>query len=229
MLSRNSIVFAIVILVGYFYFLGSEHKDHTLRSLERLTHVRSKFQPIEPPPQKIEMASLGSIAPIKVVKAVESPELTPMPSAEELRSYATESFFKQNSIVFQMTRLRAVPSNQFHDKMGRNIFRKMNFVFFEPSEPSGANVSASLPVLFNTTSGQPALVSGTLIVGLKDVSRASQVAEKYGLALTAQDNMLGVVHFGSPRSNETNEIMQMLRADPEVKSVSAEILETWNF
>lgn len=247
MFSARSILFAAAILIGYFYFLSSEHKDRALNSMAKLIETQDKYHPIQPPPQKIEMASQAPAEPAtpsavqsallaaaieqdkaKVVLPSQEEELEHLsPSTDQLRRYATNNFFIQGQGSFQVLRLRAISKYSYTDEMGTVVDQKMNLVFFDPSESSAAAKPMTFPVVMKSSNGQLGILSGTLLVAMKDIQQAGLLAQRFGLALKAQDNSLGLAYLGAPRADEVGELISNLRQDPAVKSVEAEIVQNW--
>ncbi|KYG66086.1 hypothetical protein AZI86_03195 [Bdellovibrio bacteriovorus] len=248
MLSARSILFAAAILIGYFYFLSSEYKDRTLDSMAKLIQTQDKYHPIQPPPQKIEMASQAPAEPPAPAGAVQSALLAAAieqdkakvvlppqeealehlsPSTEQLRRYATNDFFIQGQGSFQVLRLRAISKYSYTEEMGTVIDQKMNLVFFDPSESSATAKPMTFPVVMKSSNGQLGILSGTLLVTMKDIQQAGLLAQRFGLALKAQDNSLGLAYLGAPRADEVSELINSLRQDPAVKSVEAEIVQNW--
>lgn len=244
MLSFRSIVFAAALLFAYFYFLNSDSKLKFIHSLSKLTDVESKYRPIEPPPQKIEFSSHAAEAPAPssnhAIMAAASDDkaqihLPPqedeldrlsLPS-EQLQRYGTNTFLKQDQGSFQLLRLRAISKYSYDSQMGPRIDEKMNLVFFDPSESSASSLPMTFPVVMKNSNGQLGILSGTLMVTMKDIQQAGLLAQRFGLALKAQDNALDLAYLAAPRADQLGDLITGLRQDPDVKSVEAEIVQNW--
>lgn len=246
MLSTRSLVLAALILIGYFYFLNSEHKNRMLNSLGRLIEVENAPRPMAssipaapaPPPPAQAPTPAPSSSPAAIVAAdpvlpeIEALSLQeiygrPPLAKEQLQKYLTTSFFQQDQFSFYVLRLRAVLKNLYTPAMGTLIDERATMVVFDPSPSFSSTLVTTYPVVMKSTNGQLGIVSGTLIVKLKDISHAGHLALRFGLGLKAQDDSLKLAYLVVPRPDQVGAFIKPLREYPGVKWVKAEIIQSW--
>jgi hypothetical protein len=240
MFGARGLIFAAVILLGYFYFLNSEHKDRALQSFARLTNVPDIARPVHISQKDFSSKSNPQIhaptasipAPTSLDKAAihlpanDVPEPADLP-ASQLMKFATGRVIQQEQGTFELLRLRAISKYSYTSDMGNFVDEKMKLVFFDPAAGATASLPMTFPVVVKSSNGQIGIISGTLLVSMRDIQQASDLAQRYGLALKAQDDSLSLAYMGVPRADQVNELMVQIRQEPSVKSVSAEIVQNW--
>lgn len=241
MLSFRSVAFAAFVLFGYFYFLSSEHKDRAMNKLGMLLEVRSKMRPQEPsqlipPPAKAPAQAPTPVLEVtavaeekgatKILLSEREPEYI-TPPAEELKLYSTKIYFKQKNGTYELLRLRAISKYSYTPDMGSHVAQTMNFVFFDPAGSSDTLPPKTFRVVIKMSNGQLAVLSGILLVSLSEIRQAGPLAQRFGLTLKAQDNSRGLAYLGVPDADRLTELLHLLRQEPSVKSVEAEIVQNW--
>lgn len=231
MLSVRTMVLAAIFLIGYFYFLSSGHKDRLLNSLGKLTEVEGTVRP--EPPVVTATPPVPAPVPVPATPTLPEPGLSPrfrdelwrppVPK-EQLQKYLTNSFFQQDRGTFQVLRLRAIPRYSYTSQMGPIVDERMNMVFFDPTM---ASLPPTFPVVMNSSTGRLGVITGTIVVKLKNIRQAGILAQRFGLALKAQDDSLGLAYLVPPRVDQVAAYIYELSKYPGVKYVKAEIFQSW--
>jgi hypothetical protein len=149
-----------------------------------------------------------------------------MPAAQLMR-FATGTALRQDQGVFEVLRLRAISKYSYNSNMGNLVDEKMNLVFFDPAIGAKDAMPMTFPVVMKMSNGQLGIISGTLIVTMKNIQEAGTLGQRFGLSLKAQDDTLAMAYFAAPKVDRINDLIADLRLDPSVKSVQAEIVQSW--
>lgn len=132
--------------------------------------------------------------------------------------------------AYALANALAVESDKFDASMGEEIEEKAGFTVFKPSRP--AQVAGFVldektrPVVVNQSSGAIGIVTGTIVVRLKDFEQADALASAFGLEYVSSDDTIATVFYKAPRGREIDDLIELLRADGRVARADAEIIQS---
>lgn len=147
-----------------------------------------------------------------------------------LRQHGGGEKFRQEGQEFERMRLIAVPSSEYDRSSGAAVAERMGYVFIPTSELAPLNRrsgSSEFPVVAQSASGLLGVVTGTLVVQLKDLSAVNAVARRHGLKLKYLDQDLQTAYFESADGAVTLEqLADGLREEVVVAEVRLEIVQS---
>jgi hypothetical protein len=134
-----------------------------------------------------------------------------------------------DSVERGLSAVRSAPGDLVERKGPYLIFR-------EPVEqgagivPSARDVdrSRTLPVAVNLRTGRLGVVANVLVVKLKDVGAAQELATANGLALTFVASGIGYAFFDVPDDRDLLAAASAVARDARVKSAEVEVRENFN-
>lgn len=129
--------------------------------------------------------------------------------------------------TFEMMRLKAVPKAAYEPRMGQLISEKLGFAIFASTQ-SMYSLSAEhgLPVVANKSNGMLGIVTGTIIVTLKESGLAASIAQSYDLTLKYLDKDLRIAYFTAPANTQLERVVEALQRDGSIESVDLEIVQS---
>ncbi|MES2962996.1 MAG: hypothetical protein V4760_03835, partial [Bdellovibrionota bacterium] len=152
---------------------------------------------------------------------------------EPKQSRVTASVEKQlvsNKSRFALADAVAVETEKFNAAMGEEIEEKAGFTIYKPTDktkiPGFTLEERTRPVVVNQASGAIGVVTGTIVVRLKDFEEADSVASAFGLEYVSSDDSIATVFYKAPKGREIDDLIEMLRADGRVTRADAEIIQS---
>lgn len=128
---------------------------------------------------------------------------------------------------FALANVVAVETAKYDSSMGEEIEEKAGFTVYKPAnvEPSFVIDDRTRPVVVNRSSGAIGIVTGTVVVRLKDFSEAEALASAFGLEEVSSDDTIATVFYRVPKGREIDDLIELLRADGRVARADAEIIQ----
>jgi Open reading frame 2 N-terminal domain len=140
-----------------------------------------------------------------------------------------------------LTDVRAFPASSGQQPSGQVLELKGPYILYRESRPALQSTSARTAVegstqpsgqpllthavVLNARTGKVAIVMGTIIVKMTDLSQAGAVAASYGLALAGTFDALGLAYYTVAPGADIAAATTELRTDGRVTSADPEILE----
>lgn len=127
---------------------------------------------------------------------------------------------------FELLKLKAIPTRSFAPGMGEKIEDKFGFtIFAAPGPDFNLTTDGSLPVVAKKGSGMLGIVTGTILVTLKDSNLAQGLAQAHSLKLKFVDPDLKLAYFSAPTSAPLDQIVSTLSASEGVEHVTLEVVQ----
>ncbi len=128
---------------------------------------------------------------------------------------------------YEILNLRAIPSADYNSGQGDVVLEKFGYVFVKSDDASIPQmlITDSRPVVAKSSNGMIALVTGTLIVKLKDASAAQMLAQSYGLELKSYDADVMTAYYKVPSGSSVVSATQILAQNSSVSVVQPEIVQ----
>lgn len=144
------------------------------------------------------------------------------------RKYGTGKTIANAGVAFEVMGLRAVPLSQYDRGSGTAVTERLGYAFVPSDEADSALVTKTggMPVVAQSSNGTLGIVTGTVIVNLKDLADAQGLARDHALKLKYVDQDLLQAYYESPSSQPLTAVMQTLSQQPGVKAVRLEIVQT---
>ncbi len=167
--------------------------------------------------------------------AVRLPPPTEAPSAAEARNESLLNRFRigrgrpvtVGNERFELLNLRAIPKAQYRADLGEKIGEKLGFVIFASRSPAGAaSDDGTFSVVAKKSNGMLGIVTGTIIVRLKESALALTLAETYELTLKYIDDDLRMAYYSTSDKASLNKIVELLSQDNAVETVNLEIINS---
>ncbi len=130
--------------------------------------------------------------------------------------------------TYEMLKLKAIPRGQYDPRLGERITEKLGFVIYAaPStKPFELAVDGSLPVVAQKSNGMLGIVTGTIVVTLKQSSMAQGLAQSYDLTLKYLDKDMRLAYFSAPDKTALDQVVVALQKDSAVEHVNLEIVQS---
>ena len=130
--------------------------------------------------------------------------------------------------TFEMLKLKAVAKDQYDPRLGLLISEKLGFVIYAADDhsPFLLSIDGNLPVVANKSNGMLGIVTGTIVVTLKESSMAQAVAQNYGLTLKYLDKEMRLAYFSAPSKTALDKVVEALQKDVSVEHVNLEIVQS---
>ena len=144
----------------------------------------------------------------------------------ELAPFRTGQRFTGGRQEFEVLRLRAIEKENYDPSLGARVDERLGYVIFA-SAGGFALDGAGLPVVVKGSAGAFAIVTGTILVTLKDKNALSAVEKTHGLSLRHFDEAIGLASFAAPEASPLNALVDGLKSDPSVADATLEILQNW--
>lgn len=124
----------------------------------------------------------------------------------------------------------AVESGKFDKSMGEEIEEKAGFTVYKPADKtfvSGFKMEdKTRPVVVNQASGAIGIVTGTIVVRLRDFEEIDAIAKTFGLEVVSSDDTIATAFYRAPKGLEIDDLIDSLRADGRVAHADAEIIQS---
>ncbi len=127
---------------------------------------------------------------------------------------------------FELLSLRAVPAARYVPDMGHKVSEKLGYVIFASSRPPGTADDESLLVVAKKSNGMLGIVTGTIIVRLKEAALALDLANSYKLTLKYIDDDLRLAYYSTTEDTSLAQIVEILKQDDAVETVNLEIVNS---
>jgi hypothetical protein len=234
------IAFCVASLVLIYIFIGrhsSSPKTETSASSSPQTAIPSQNPPQAPAAQR--RVAQENIHPRQAqrpsLRQPQAQEKNQHKLAQFLTRYASGSSISLKGSEYQILNLRAIPKDRYNTSMGPVEFERMNQIFIASSDNSISQmiVGDSQPVLAKKSNGMVSLVTGTLLVTLKNAntsldSTAQNLAQIYHLTLLQPvDADLKLAALKASPGSSLVKLFTDLQADPSVASVRIETLQSF--
>lgn len=144
--------------------------------------------------------------------------------SQRIRSLGQE--FRIGNEDYELLSIRALPKAEYGGPASKVLFERLGFVFFDGAQHQGLHVDGTFPVVSRKSNGLLGVITGTLIVTLKDFRSGSSIAQSYGLRTKFSDESLNTVYLAAPLSASLSDLAGALKADPSVESVTIEVVQT---
>lgn len=129
--------------------------------------------------------------------------------------------------AFELMKLKAVPAANYRAEMGELIEEKLGFAIFAGSQGRfDLAADGGLPVVAKKGSGLLGIVTGTLIVTLKDGGAASPLARQHQMDLKFFDPDLKLAYYTAPSTAVLDQLASELEANANVENVTIEIVQS---
>jgi len=129
--------------------------------------------------------------------------------------------------AFEMLKLKAVPKAQYEPRMGQLISEKLGFAIFATTQSAfELTAGTELPVLAKKGNGILGIVTGTIIVTLKENTLAPLLAQTYDLTLKYLDKDLRLAYFTAPANTPLDKVVEALQRDASVENVNLEVVQS---
>ena len=130
---------------------------------------------------------------------------------------------------YQLADVSAIESGSFSASLGEAVETKAGFTVFIPKNPSSSDgfklSQRQRPVVVNVANGQFGIVTGTLIVKLKDFNELDAVEAAFGLEVVTSDDTIATAYYRAPIGVEVDRLVERIRKDPRVVRADAEIVQ----
>lgn len=129
---------------------------------------------------------------------------------------------------FDFLRLKAITSENYRSDMGTGVDEKLGYVIFAARDAFGElSEDGTLPVVAKRSNGMLGIVTGTIIVRLRESALAIGIAENYHLTLKYIDDDLKVAYYsGQDSKTSLTNLVEALKHDTAVESVNLEIVNS---
>lgn len=130
--------------------------------------------------------------------------------------------------TFEMLKLKAITKDQYEPHMGSLISEKLGFVIYaaDDHDPFLLSIDGTLPVVANKSNGMLGIVTGTIVVTLKESSMAQALAQTYDLTLKYLDKEMRLAYFSAPSKTALDKVVEALQKDVSVEHVNLEIVQS---
>lgn len=127
---------------------------------------------------------------------------------------------------YDLMRLRAIQKDRYRPGLGTQIDEKFGFVIYAADGQSDLMVDDGLPVVAKNTNGILGIVTGTLIVTLREGALALDLAKDYGLKVIYFDEDLRLAYYSAPEKSSLDSVVETLKRDRLVESVNLEVIQS---
>lgn len=128
---------------------------------------------------------------------------------------------------FEMLKLKAIPAQAYRPDMGPRIDEKFGFVIMAGEQNRfDIAIDGSRPVVAKKGNGMLGILTGTIIVVLKDNNAADELARSYNLTLKFLDPDLKLAYYSAPTETPLDQVAAQLEANSSVERVTLEVVQT---
>lgn len=127
---------------------------------------------------------------------------------------------------YDLMRLRAIPKDRYRADLGPRIDEKFGFAIYAAQGQTDLMVDEGLPVVAKNTNGLLGIVTGTLIVTLREGALALDLARDYGLKVIYFDEDLRLAYYSAPEKSSLDSVVDTLKRDRLVESVNLEVIQS---
>lgn len=128
---------------------------------------------------------------------------------------------------FEVLRLKAIPAAQYRPELGEKIGERMGFAIFASRDASGEFTNdGTFPVVAKKSNGMLGIVTGTIVVRLKESSLALSLADTYEMTLKYIDDDLRIAYYSAAGKTSLTQLVDLLARDTAVESVNLEIVNS---
>jgi len=137
-----------------------------------------------------------------------------------------------NEKPFQILGARAVPRSEYSASMGEVLFEHNGFVVVALARTAGEGWqdlmwnNSDRPVLVNPANGRLAIVTGTLVVKVRDMAAAERLAAQEQLTIVAKDESTKTVYYRPPAGYSLLSGQQRLVKQADVERVEIELYQS---
>jgi len=230
------IVLSLALFAAYLWWPTASHPP------EKTEQMSSEAKPSDPPPKPDPTRYNVPRAPDSQSKAAPSPQSAmsssesralaigafQYPNRKRSDKVASPRFERLprgaaqqlNGKWLQVVRARAVADGNYDPAMGEVLATKQGFkvVALDVSESDRSWQDLTLkkdewPVLINSSNGQVAIASGTVIVTLKNLADAAAIASQERLEIVATDDAISTVYLRAPPGYALLSGLQRIQSD----------------
>lgn len=144
-----------------------------------------------------------------------------------LQPYRTGTGLRVDRQAFELLSLRAIAKERYDESLGPLVSERLGYAIFAPGTAAALVVGDGLPVVVKTSNGMIGIVTGTVLVTLKDRGSLRAVESAHALSLRHYDEDLRLASFVVPESKSLTSVVDELRADASVEDASLEIVQSW--
>lgn len=135
-----------------------------------------------------------------------------------------------NGRPYHVMGVTAVPRDRYTSAMGKLFLEHHGFAVVEPDKAGPAWESVifhrdARPVLVNP-SGRLAIVTGTLLVKVRDLASVADIAEHEKMEVITQDESINTAYLRAPEGYAVLEGQKRLQTDARVERVEVELFQT---
>lgn len=124
----------------------------------------------------------------------------------------------------------AVESEKYDKSMGEEIEEKAGFTVYKPVDKASVSgfklEEKTRPVVVNQSSGAIGIVTGTIVVRVRDFEEVDAIAKAFNLEVVSTDDTIATAFYRAPKGFEIDDLLEMLRADGRVAHADAEIIQS---
>lgn len=148
---------------------------------------------------------------------------------EIIQKYDSGQLLVHSGGTFKILNLRAIPKSSYKATMKPPIAEKFGMLIYsvDPNAGFGSGFGLSnggKPVVAKDSNGIIGIVTGTIIVRLKDSSTFVELATRYGISSIYFDANLNLAFYSAPLGVRLDELVQSLKQDPSIEDAQLEIL-----
>jgi len=132
---------------------------------------------------------------------------------------------KQSDTSQVLQTLGATPSDVIESRTGLMFVRRALVAGRSTASAETVNSQVLQPVAINRDTGTLGLMTGTIMVHLKNLADAPALASTHGLTLTRSYDHLGMAFFTVTRGSDVLTAAARLTTDPRVTRADPEVLE----
>lgn len=130
---------------------------------------------------------------------------------------------------FELLNLRAITKNRYQRDMGPVVTEKLGYVIYASHRPPEVeDGDGSLLVVAKKSNGMLGIVTGTIIVRLKEAALALSLADSYQLQLKYIDDDLRIAYYSAGEGTRATlaQLVELLSQDEAVETVNLEIVNS---
>lgn len=230
-MSKRVFAFAIgiAILIGLSFWIGPSSKSgetiHKMPAPRAPASVPRKLDQVlpKPAPHKALIRLPDSAAP-QVATLRQNDEFL-----SRYRMNGNAGRIRVSDGRFELLNLRAIPKARYQPDMGTFVTEKLGYTIYSSRRPSAVeNDEGSLLVVAKKSNGMLGIVTGTIIVRLKEAALALSLADSYQLRLKYIDDDLRIAYYAANEGTSVSlaQLVELLQKDEAVETVNLEIINS---
>lgn len=232
----------MVLILGGWFFLKINQKENPIEKAEADPQVvEQSSQKAEPTFQKStgpqvvkkleteKVAHAGSPHKFLSLKKLNEPNKARFNSVQErIRSLSLSAKVQINESSFYLANARAVLASENNSNINPSIYSLAGYVIVktEGAAPEDLVIgSDSKPVVVNSKNSSFGVVTGTIILKLKEIARAQEITDLLDLEVIFVDEATSRLYLKAPENVSLFGLISEIKKNNLIESVELEIIE----